>query len=462
MRLADARGGRVMTIPRQGLRILIVGKDARTDAIADACLRSHLEPELFAVSSCRIPGLMEKCVHVELDRSGNLCDVEFIVRYARAVQPDLVIVGPEEPLAAGLVDRLEAELGVPCFGPPQALAQIESSKAWTRALLEKAGIAGNPAHRSFMAAAGIREYMSEIGQVVVKPDGLTGGKGVKVLGEHLSNLDEAYEYALQILQSDAHVVIEEKLDGEEFSLQSFCDGSSVVHCPPVQDHKRAYAGDTGPNTGGMGSYSDADLSLPFLRPDDLAAAQRITENVARAIAVETGRPYRGILYGGYMVTSNGIKLIEFNSRFGDPEAMNVLSLLKTDFVEICWAVAHDQLAELDVAFTRKATVCKYVVPEKYPSPGSDGEEISVPAEVLDDGRVRCFWAATQLADDEVTIHLTGSRALAVVGVGSTIAEAEEAAEWAASLVEGPVRHREDIGKAEVVQARVDHVARLRP
>ncbi|MEO7837508.1 MAG: phosphoribosylamine--glycine ligase, partial [Acidimicrobiales bacterium] len=294
---------------------------------------------------------------------------------------------------------------------------------------------------------------------VVKPDGLTGGKGVRVLGEHLASIEVAYDYAAGLIAQGGRVVIEERLQGEEFSLQSITDGSAVAHCPPVQDHKRAYEGDNGPNTGGMGSYSDADLSLPFLSGADLQAAQAINEAVVQALEMETGESYRGVLYGGFMATTDGVRLIEYNCRFGDPEAMNVLPLLRTDFVEICWAVAQGRLSELRVDFDAKATVCKYVVPEMYPTGSSHGEEIRVPAALLSDSRVRCYWAAVNAEGPQVM--MTGSRALAVVGLGDSLDEAERHAERAASMVEGPLRHRRDIGTRSLVESRVAHMRELR-
>ena len=424
--------------------------------MVQACAESPAQGELFAYSALRIPTLLERCAHVEAGGTG-LADLGAMTTYACAVRPDLVIIGPEEPLAHGLVDELEA-IGLHCFGPKKALATVEASKSWTRRLVEKHSIDGNPLHRVFDATDGLRGYLEELGDLVVKPDGLTGGKGVRVLGEHLASLGEAYDYAAGLIAQGGQVVIEQRLEGEEFSLQSITDGEAVVHCPPVQDHKRAYEGDTGPNTGGMGSYSDADLSLPFISAAELGAAQAINEAVVHALETETGQPYRGVLYGGFMSTSAGVRLIEYNCRFGDPEAMNVLPILRTDFVEICWAVARGRLSELHVEFDAKATVCKYVVPERYPTGRTEGE-IRVPASVLFDPQVQCYWAAVN--DEGSRVMMTGSRALAVVGIGDSLDQAEHHAENAAALVEGPVRHRRDIGTPSLIESRVRHMNALR-
>jgi phosphoribosylamine---glycine ligase len=437
-------------------RVLLVGKDARTEAIATACKASPSAPELFALSGLAIPGLIEKCVEV---RVGSLTDIDWLAAETRDVAPDLVIVGPEEPLEAGYVDCLE-EMGIPAFGPAKKLAAIESSKSWARRLLDKHGIPGNPAYRAFEAPDGLRDYMEELGSFVVKPDGLTGGKGVRVFGEHLQTIDEAFDYATEVLAGHPRVQIEERLEGEEFSLQTITDGESVIHCPLVQDHKRAYEGDQGPNTGGMGSYSCADLSLPFLSDADALRAHAISEKVIEALGRETGHPYRGVLYGGFMATGDGIRLIEYNARFGDPEAMNVLPILDADFVELCAAVAAGRLGDVSWSFQRKATVCKYVVPKEYPGRSPRTKLDAVP-EAPAKERVAWYWAACEREAGDV--YMTSSRTGAFVGIGSSLGEAEAEAEQAARSLEQkcPVRHRQDIGTDALVRKRVEHMEALR-
>jgi phosphoribosylamine--glycine ligase len=259
------------------------------------------------------------------------------------------------------------------------------------------------------------------------------------------------------------VQIEERLEGEEFSLQTITDGTTVIHCPLVQDHKRAYEGDRGPNTGGMGSYSCPDFSLPFLERDDVVKAKRINEQVIHALASETGEPYRGVLYGGFMATRDGVRLIEYNCRFGDPEAMNVLPILRGDFVDICSAAVRGELADVPCSFERKATVCKYIVPRNYPNKTPDGEQIDVPEidrYALD---LKWYWAACKQKDEGKDIYLTSSRSGAFVGLGDTLEQAEAIAERAASEVENgnPVRHRADIGRADVIDARISHMESIR-
>jgi phosphoribosylamine--glycine ligase len=383
-----------------------------------------------------------------------------VLEAARTYRPDFVVVGPEAPLAGGVVDALQMDLGIPCVGPTRSLARVESSKAFTRDLLVRHGIPGNPEHRIFRDLRGLDAYLRELGEFVVKPDGLTAGKGVKVSGSHLFSVGEAVEYAGELLRAGhPAVVVEERLDGEEFSLQSFCDGSHVVDMVVVQDHKRAGEGDRGPNTGGMGSYSGEDHRLPFLTAEDVGAASAINAAVARALRLDTGEPYRGILYGGFMLTRDGIRLVEYNARFGDPEALNVLSLLRTDLVDICEAIIQGTLDGVRVEFAPLATVCKYVVPAGYPGSPVTGARIDLDRVPAESDRLQYYFASIDERPDG--LYLTGSRAIGFVGIGATLDDAEAIAEMAASAVGGPVSHRADIGTRRLIQQRSEHVRQLR-
>jgi phosphoribosylamine--glycine ligase len=437
-------------------RVLLYGKDARTDAIADAIQRAGREVELAVCAPIRIPGLVARADRYLL---APMTDLEAMMAAAREAEPDLVVIGPEDPLSVGLADAFMAA-GVPCMGPERELARIETSKSWARRLVEEHELADNPLNKAFDNEDGLAEYVAGLGHVVVKPDGLTGGKGVKVMGEQLADAAEAIEYARAILAEGTRVVIEERLIGEEFSLMTLTDGESAVHCPLVQDHKRAFAGDIGPNTGGMGSYSCADHSMPYLDDGDVAKARQINEGVIAALASATGRPYRGVLYGGFMAVSDGVRLIEYNARFGDPEAMNVLPLMTSDFVEVALAIARGGLGDIDVKFDKLATVCKYVVPAAYPDPSDGDLTISADDKVLANPGLRRYWAAAELGEGGET-RLTGSRGLAFVGLAEELPAAEAIAEQGAASVSGPVRHRADIGTMALVASRVAHMAALR-
>lgn len=436
-------------------KVLIIGKCARVDCIADALTTNKSEKELYGFSEFKNIGLIEKCEDL---RTGDTESVKEVIRYAHEVKPDFVIVGSEEPLDAGVVDALTKQ-GVPCVGPTKALAQLESSKAFTRNLLSKYEIPGNLKYRAFKSSDGLESYLKSLGEFVVKPDGLTGGKGVKIHGEHLHSIADGLRYSEELFEAGHEaVVIEEKLIGEEFSFQSFCDGWHVVDTIPVQDHKRAFDGDTGPNTGGMGSYSCQDHLLPFLSRDHVKQASRINRAVAQALREEFGAEYKGILYGGFMATKSGIRVLEYNARFGDPEVMNILPLLKADFMDICEAIINGTLDKMQVVFEEKATVCKYVVPENYPDKNGQDKLVDVPETLKSSDRLKIYYAAVDKQSDG--LYLTGSRAIACVGIGDTLKEAEQIAEKAAGSVRGPVRHRKDIGTDALVQKRMDHMREI--
>ena len=199
----------------------------------------------------------------------------------------------------------------------------------------------------------------------MKANGLMGGKGVRVAGDHLKSIAEAISWCKDILAHGQTLVIEEKLIGQEFSFMAFCDGEHIIPMPIVQDHKRAYVDDKGPNTGGMGSYSDVNHSLPFLSEEDIKAAWSINEAVFRALSTELNDKYIGVLYGSFIATKDGVYVIEFNARFGDPEALNVLTILESDFVALCQALVTGSLTNELAKFSNLSTVCKYAVPNGY-------------------------------------------------------------------------------------------------
>lgn len=442
-------------------RILLIGNGAREHVIAETLKRSPQDCEMGIFASAVNPGLRPLAgVYKVVD---SLLNFEALKAFAEKFKPDFAFIGPDDPIGVGAADAL-LEVGVQSVAPLRNLAQLESSKSFTRDLVAKYKIPGNPQFRVFTNPEGLREYMEELGEYVVKADGLMGGKGVQLSGEHLKTTADGVAFAQASIEKFGRVVVEEKLIGQEFSLMSFVDGEHVVDMPAVQDHKRAYEGDTGPNTGGMGTYSDANHSLPFLEPTDLAAAHDITVAMAQALKKELGKPYKGIMYGGFMAVKDGVRLIEYNARFGDPEAMNVLPLLRTDLVAVCEAILSGTLDQVPVEFENKATVVKYVVPEGYPVSPRKGEKIELgggPEESASSrgGSVKIYYGSVDQREDG--LYLSGSRAVAFVGIGNTLAEAEVLAQSAVSCVRGPVFYRRDIGTAELIQKRVDHMKVLR-
>ena len=438
------------------MKVLVVGGGGREHALAAALERSGAE--LYSAMRNNNPGIARLAKEVRLVRE---TDVSSILEFARAAGVDIAVMGPEAPLEAGLVDALEAE-GIGCVGPTKAAARLETSKSFARELMQRYGVPGNLRFASFDDLYEAKGYVREAGfELAIKPVGLTGGKGVKVQGEHLHDIKESEAYLEEIFGQGlggGSVILEERAVGEEFTLQVFCDGRNVVPMPLVQDHKRAYEGDVGPNTGGMGSYSAEDHLLPFVSESDKEAALDILRRTVEAIAQE-GHPYRGVLYGQFMLTRDGPRVIEFNARFGDPEAMNVLSILETPFLEVCEGIVDGSLSP-NVSFARKATVCKYVVPAGYGTAPQSGKPIEVDEEAVAREGARLYYA---MVDGEAgRVVTTTSRALGVVGIDDSIQEAEEACERALRHVRGEaifVRH--DIGKAELVNRRVEHMARLR-
>lgn len=428
------------------VRILVVGGGGREHAIMASFSRNS-DAELYAVMSRKNPGMSGHCRDILLEKETH---IDAIAAFARKKSIDYAIIGPEAPLEAGVVDRLEADK-IPCMGPTRAAARLETDKAFCREMMDEHGIAGCPRYRVFHAAEdAVRFLESYDGDLAIKPIGLTGGKGVRIMGEHVDRKG-AVEY-IRTLRSG--IVLEDRLIGEEFTLQAFTDGTHLVPMPLVQDHKRAYEGDEGPNTGGMGSYSMPDHGLPFVTDADQKAALGIMKSAVAAMD-EAGTPYRGILYGQFMNTREGPMVIEFNARFGDPEAMNVLSLLETDLSTIIERGVEGTLTRKDVWFEKNATVCKYLVPEGYPELPLTGS----PVVVGECDPALLYYANVE--EREGILLTQSSRTMAFVGMGKTLGEAEEIAERAASGVKGKVRHRRDIGTTALLKKRIDHMKELR-
>jgi phosphoribosylamine--glycine ligase len=387
-------------------------------------------------------------------------DLETVKKFALDKKVDMAFIGPESPLEKGIVDVLE-EAGISCVGPNKSAARIETDKSFMRNLFEKYKIDGSLVYRVFDNYKDISDFLNEFDKdVVIKPVGLTGGKGVKIVGDHLADNDEAKEYARHIMETKMgghpRVVIEEKLVGEEFTVQAFSDGEHLAPMPAAQDHPHAFEGDEGPITGGMGSYSDKNGLLPFMDQKDYDDAVKIMQDTINAIKKEAGY-YKGVLYGQFMLCEEGPRLVEYNARFGDPEVMNVLPLLKSSMVDICQSIVDGNLKKAE--FENKATVCKYIVPDGYPETKFANQAIMVYEETISDLGGRVYYAAVNQKDD--VVYTSASRALGVVAAGESIEEAEKICEEATQFVKGDLYHRRDVGTKELIQKRIDHMKKIR-
>jgi phosphoribosylamine--glycine ligase len=439
------------------MKVLSVGGGGREHAIVKALAKSGAE--IYAAMGNKNPGIVRASRGFKLVKD---TDVENVVKFAAESAVEIAVIGPEAPLEIGLVDALVKE-GIGCVGPTKDAARIETSKAFMRGLMSKYKVSGNIEFCTFNDFEGAKKYVLDAEmEVAVKPVGLTGGKGVKMQGEHLKDKEEVIRYVKDIFDNKiggGGVVLEERLEGEEFTLQAFCDGRTVVPMPLVQDHKRAFEGDNGPNTGGMGSYSMEDHILPFMTKKELDQAMDIMRKVVGAMARD-GCPYVGILYGQFMLTRIGPKVIEFNARFGDPEAMNVLPVLESDFVGICEDIVAGKLSPSKVKFESKATVCKYVVPEGYGTKSKSGHEIRVDEEGVMNEGAHLFYA--NVNEENGRILTTSSRSIAVVGLEATVEKAEKACERGLRHVSGDAIYvRHDVGKRELIQKRIEHMKRIR-
>jgi phosphoribosylamine--glycine ligase len=424
--------------------VLLVGGGGREHAIARALADS--DADLYACAGNRNPGIAAVAEEFEtLDTTTPPA----VVSFAEEVDATLAVIGPEAPLQAGVADALD-DVGIYAFGPQADEARIETDKGFQRRFMDKHDIPGCPDFEEFRDTGAACEYVDEYdGDLAIKPAGLTGGKGVRVMGDQV----DAAEAKAYIRDSDYdRIVLEERLVGEEFTIQGFVANGQLRVTPAVQDHKRAYEGDEGPNTGGMGSYSDASLELPFMSRQEYTDAVEIMEAVVDALD-----GYKGVLYGQFMLTADGITVVEFNARFGDPEAMNTLPVLNTDFLDVLTA-ARDGQDLPKLAFQKQATVCKYAVPDGYPTDPDAGAKVTIDADSAGDAIL--FYASVD--DREDGIYTTTSRSYAVVGVADTITDAEEIAEDALQRAgtEG-LRVRHDIGKPDLVQQRIDHMDDLR-
>jgi phosphoribosylamine--glycine ligase len=376
-------------------------------------------------------------------------DVEALAGWAAAHRIDLTVVGPEGPLAAGIVDRFRAK-GLSVFGPSRAAARIESSKAYAKELLRSASIP-TATHRTFSNQAGAKAWVREQGApIVVKASGLAAGKGAVVCMSE-SEAIEAIDSMLGDLsfgEAGREIVIEEFMDGEEVSIFAVCDGRDFVLLPAAQDHKRVGEGDTGPNTGGMGAYAPVSIADSKLIDE---ACTRVIAPTLRALAAD-GAPFSGFLYAGLMRTAEGLKVVEFNCRFGDPEAQVVLPLIDSSLLDLLQVVSEGgSLAGRTIRSNATSAVTTVVASGGYPATYQKGKPITIPDDLEDDDLI-VFHAGTAMDGD--TLVTSGGRVVAVTGLGPTFASAAAASRTGAARIHfDGAFFRGDIGWRE--RARIE-------
>ena len=425
------------------MKILVVGSGGREHALAWKCAQSPRVEEVIVA-----PG-NAGTAREDRVRNANVSsdDIEALAKLARDEGVELTIVGPEAPLVAGIVDRF-AELGLPCFGPTAAAAQLEGSKAFTKDFLARHNIP-TADYRNFDELEPALDYIRQQGApIVIKADGLAAGKGVIVA----HTLEEAERAATDMLQggafgdAGARIVVEEFLDGEEASFIVVTDGTTVLPMATSQDHKARDEGDTGPNTGGMGAYSPAPVVTPEIEKRIMDEVIRPTLDGMQA----DGNAYLGFLYAGLMIMADGTpRVIEYNCRFGDPETQPIMARLKSDLVDICLAAVEGNLAECDAVWDTRAALGVVMAAGGYPASYEKGKVISG-LENADSNTQKVFHAGTSTAGDKVTT--AGGRVLCVVGLGETVAAAAQDAYAAVDKIDWEdVYFRRDIGHRAIAR-----------
>jgi phosphoribosylamine---glycine ligase len=389
-------------------------------------------------------------------RIGDVCDPEAVAAYAREIEIELAMVSADEPLAAGVVDALLAQ-GTPAVGPTRAGAEIEWNKVFARELLGELAPESVPKLRVVGDPRELDAAMDLFGAtpVVVKPAGLTGGKGVKVMGPHLADHAAARDYALELIGRDgAPVLIEERIDGAEFTIQAISDGRTVVFPPSTYDYPYRFEGDEGPGTGGMGSLSLPTSTLPFMTPAHYAQACTIIERVIERLG-RLGRRFTGVMNSGFFATADGVKVIEFNARFGDPECMNIMSLFAGNWTEAMQRICDGTLAASDVPLRPEASLVLYLVSPDYALRPGPAYEFGLDPEAIEADGAHVFFSSAVQAGEGVYRTVGTSRAVALASTAPSLEQARsKLASWAERT---PVlQWRRDVGE----QAYLDGLSRL--
>ncbi|MDX8436227.1 phosphoribosylamine--glycine ligase [Mesorhizobium abyssinicae] len=423
------------------MRVLVIGSGGREHALAWKIAASPLLTRLYAAPGN--PGIGRDAELVKLD----IADHAAVAAFCKDNAIDLVVVGPEGPLVAGIADDLRGE-GIRVFGPSKRAARLEGSKGFTKDLCAKYDIP-TAAYGRFADLASAKAYVEKVGApIVIKADGLAAGKGVTIamtLDEALAALDACFDGAFGA--AGAEVVVEEFLTGEEASFFCLCDGTTALPFGTAQDHKRVGDGDVGPNTGGMGAYSPA----PVMTPEMVERTMReIIEPTMRGMA-ELGAPFAGILFAGLMITDQGPKLIEYNTRFGDPECQVLMMRLKDDLLVLLNAAVDGQLAHTSIRWRDEAALTVVMAARGYPGTPEKGSVIRGLEEAASDG-AEIFHAGTAINGGALVAN--GGRVLNVTATGATVGEAQQRAYAALDRIDWPQGFcRRDIGWQAVAREK---------
>jgi phosphoribosylamine--glycine ligase len=416
------------------MNILLLGSGGREHALAWKIAASPLVDQLYCAPGNA--GIARECELVALDAADHAA----VIAFCKEKKIDLVVVGPETPLCAGIVDDLGAA-GIKAFGPSRAAAQLEGSKGFTKDLC-RANHIPTAAYARFTAAAAAKDYVRAQGApIVVKADGLAAGKGV-VVATSIAEAEAAIDmmFAGAMGGAGAEVVVEEFLDGEEASFFALCDGETAVPLASAQDHKRVFDGDNGPNTGGMGAYSPAPVMTPQLSHHALEEIVLPTVRAMKAM----GTPYKGVLYAGLMITTEGPKLIEYNVRFGDPECQVLMLRLMSDLVPAMLACCDGVLKNFDLRWYPEAALTVVMAAKGYPGATAKGTVIEGLGAAAEVEGVEIFHAGTKTDDGRTVAN--GGRVLNVSALGKTVGEAQARAYAAVERIRWPDGFcRRDIG-----------------
>jgi phosphoribosylamine--glycine ligase len=427
------------------LRTLIVGHGGRESALARAMA---LGSELHAFVGHENPTILR---HVRASggshATGDVCDPRAVAAFAREREIDIAMVSADEPLAAGVVDALHAQ-GTRAVGPTRAGAEIEWNKAFARELLAEVAPHAVPELRVVRDAGEVTPAIASFGEreLAVKPSGLTGGKGVKVMGPHLQSHEEARDYALSLLErggAGERVLIEEKIAGAEFTIQALSDGRTVVFPPSTYDYPYRFDGDEGPGTGGMGSLSLPQATLPFMTPRHYEEACTIIAQVIERLRAH-GRHFTGVMNSGFFATADGVKVIEFNARFGDPECMNIMSLFTGDWPQTMARMCAGELGEQDVPLRAEASVVLYLVSPDYALRAGGPYQFVLDEAEMDDAGCSVFFSSAVRVSENTFRTVGTSRAVALVATANELTTATERVRACAATV--PVLEwRADVG-----------------